>query len=453
LLSFFKIIDQKNSIAALDGVRAIACFTVIFYHINLVTTDPNIHIWKSDMIGPIAAGVAFAGWCGVTLFFVLSGFLLFMPYARALLFDTEWPGWRHYYLRRVFRIWPGYFVSLWLMLVWLHPNYFRPEHRFDLVLFLTFLMDSTPQTYQAINGPFWTLAIEWQFYVILPLLALVFGPLVRRGSLRRRLWMLSLCLGGVALWGVLTRAWGLNWVTNPHQPLLLPQVVHDVAFLLFYGQNGKFLEDFAVGMFISVCYVLYRERGYESGIVLALRRYSGWFWGIGILWLFMMGIWSALPPVQALLEPWMGDRRMFSDFRYALGYGSCIIAVLFGPAHFRRPLEWRPLRCLGQLTYGIYMWHLPLLLWFIPTMTALAQHRSPIFAYGLYWACIVCIVLPFCYCFFLLIERPGINLGAKLLKGKARRSPAKIYVLVEKEASVEKDLSKEENLLYQMQEK
>jgi peptidoglycan/LPS O-acetylase OafA/YrhL len=449
LLSFFKIIKQKESIAALDGMRAIACFSVIFLHINLVTIDPHIHIWTLDMISPIAAAVALAGGCGVTLFFVLSGFLLFMPYARALLFNTAWPDWKRYYIRRIFRICPGYFISLGLMLVWLRPDYFQPQHWLDLVLFLTFFMDSTPQTNRAINGPFWTLAVEWQFYVILPLLALVFSCLVRHASLTKRFWMLTFCIGGVALWGLLTRAWGQNWMLHPHQPLFLSEVVHHTAFFLFSGQNGKFLEDFAVGMFISMCYVLSQERESKSGFVVFLRQYSDWFWGIGILWLFFMSIWHISPPIKALLQPWIGERMVFTDFSFALGYGCCIIAVLFGPAYFRRPLEWGPLRCLGQLSYGLYMWHLPLLLWSIPTMMALAQHWPRIFAYSLYWACMICIVLPFCYFFYLFIERPGISIGARLLKGVDRRKRA-VSVPSQGEAS---EVSQEQELLYQMQEK
>lgn len=399
------------------------------------------------MIGPMAAAIAFAGWCGVTLFFVLSGFLLFMPYARALLFNAEWPDWRRYYIRRIFRIWPGYFVSLLLMLVWLRPDYFQPQHWLDLLLFLTFLMDSTPQTFQAVNGPFWTLAVEWQFYLILPLLALLFSYLVGRGSWQKRLWTLSLCIGGVALWGLLTRAWGRSWMISPHQPLFLPQVVHNIAYFLFYGQNGKFLEDFAVGMFISVFYVLSREKTCESGIVVSLKRASDWFWGFGILWLFALGIWDIFPPVKALLDPWIGERAMFADFSIALGYGCCIVAVLFGPPYFRRPLEWGPLRCLGQLSYGIYMWHLPLLLWLVPTMMALARGWRGIFTYSLYWGCIFCVVLPFCYFFYLFIERPGINIGVKLLKRRPGRRPAEVRMLSQK------GVSEEQSLSYQMQEK
>ena len=199
--SFFRIANPKNSITMLDGVRAVACFTVIFYHLNIMTFSSPVNMWTLDMIGPIAGAIAFAGSCGVTLFFVLSGFLLFLPYAHALVCNGEWPDWKRYYLRRIFRIWPGYLVSLFVLILWLHPEYLQPQHQLDLLLFLTFFMDSTSQTYQAINGPFWTLAIEWQFYMLLPLLALGFAFLLRRQAPQRRVWVLMFCLAALVVWG------------------------------------------------------------------------------------------------------------------------------------------------------------------------------------------------------------------------------------------------------------
>src|SRR6266849_9618311 len=102
---------KQNSIAVLDGVRAVAFLMVMVFHINRITGDS---LWNR-MANQIASSVSTAGGTGVTLFFVLSGFLLFMPFAKSLLFDSTWPLARVFYLRRVLRIMPGYYVSLLLL--------------------------------------------------------------------------------------------------------------------------------------------------------------------------------------------------------------------------------------------------------------------------------------------------------------------------------------------------
>src|SRR5690242_4861493 len=95
-----------KNIAALDGVRAIAALMVVSLHLNKGAGVP----WSINR-EPLASSLAVFGRTGVILFFVLSGFLLFMPYARALLFQERWPSLRTFYLRRIFRIWPGYYFT------------------------------------------------------------------------------------------------------------------------------------------------------------------------------------------------------------------------------------------------------------------------------------------------------------------------------------------------------
>src|SRR5260370_33773578 len=73
---------KKNSIAVLDGVRGVAVLMVIVFHVNRVTGD---NLWSRTAY-PLATSISTAGGTGVTLFFVLSGFLLFMPFAKALLY-------------------------------------------------------------------------------------------------------------------------------------------------------------------------------------------------------------------------------------------------------------------------------------------------------------------------------------------------------------------------------
>src|SRR5260370_28916676 len=118
-------------------------------HLSLITTQ-DIQLWSRKTFPPLVTAVAFAGDTGVTLFFVLSGFLLFLPYAKALLFeDTRWPSTRQFYLLRVLRIIPAYYVSLCLIVLIFPPAYLHLLHRKQWFFFFTLFMDSSPPTFQA----------------------------------------------------------------------------------------------------------------------------------------------------------------------------------------------------------------------------------------------------------------------------------------------------------------
>src|SRR5436309_540617 len=134
---------QKKYLAVLDGVRAIACLSVVAYHITLLAI--HYHVWHPYPASNFwVSALALQGVSGVTLFFVLSGFLLFMPYAKALLFaEEQWPSIKHFYVRRIFRIWPGYYVALALLVIFTQQQYLTPARLPELGLFAVFLMDST----------------------------------------------------------------------------------------------------------------------------------------------------------------------------------------------------------------------------------------------------------------------------------------------------------------------
>ncbi|TMC15932.1 MAG: acyltransferase [Chloroflexi bacterium] len=177
---------KKNTILLLDGVRAFACLIVIWFHIYRIPRD--LSIWNSPPLAhPLLNSFLYFGKYGVTLFFVLSGFLLFMPFAEALLFEKKWPSVRQFYLRRIFRIMPAYYLSLILIVLLFQRQYLQSQHWQELGLFFTFLMDSSQATFKQLNAPFWTLAVEWQFYMLLPLLALGMRLIVRRVKQRYRL--------------------------------------------------------------------------------------------------------------------------------------------------------------------------------------------------------------------------------------------------------------------------
>jgi peptidoglycan/LPS O-acetylase OafA/YrhL len=404
------ITSQKNSIAVLDGVRALACFSVISYHIHYFLA----HTYNlSENLGTFGALITMAGYSGVTLFFVLSGFLLFMPYVKALLGDNPWPSARTFYLRRALRILPGYYVSLCLLILLIHPEYLQADHLKDTGLFLTLLMDSTLTTYQQINGPFWTLAVEWQFYMLLPLLSLGFSYLVRRGkSPKQRLWLLVICLLGMMIWGVGTRYVGRYYTLNPNETLLVPRPVLDGILLFTYGMAGKFFEVFAIGMLVSSCYVFSQQMGPEHRVNMNIRRYSLWLWSIGVIWLFFMAVRAAFPALS-FLEPYLGPHNWLSEFGYAFGFGLCITAILFGPVGLQRLFELHLLRWIGTLSYSLYIWHLPILLFFRDWVISRVQNWDFSYVYTFYWLCVLCLIFPFAYVFYRRIEYPWIQLAHK----------------------------------------
>lgn len=418
--SLFKTTDVKSNIAVLDGVRAIACLSVISYHINRFTLLS--HLW-SFSLGPLTASVAMSGWSGVTLFFVLSGFLLFMPYAKALLFTevhAHWPSMLQFYTRRALRILPGYYVSLFLLIIFTQPHYLQIDHLKQLGLFLTLFMDGSHSTYQQIDGPFWTLAVEWQFYLLLPFIALAFRWIVQRGSPRRRLVTLIGCLLVMIAWGVATRYWGRYYMYyHPEAKGTMPQPIFSIALFFLYGTDGKYLEDFAVGMLVSTLFI-YAQRAYvENTLRLSLQRASMWLWGIGLLGLLFVASWNIFPPLR-VVEPYVGAHNWLVEISLALSYGLCITAILFGPVGLQQLFSWSALRHVGFMSYSLYIWHIPILLWFMANIVPYTQHWRHSAAYSLYWVCVALVIMPFSYLFYRMIEQPWITIAHKLRRQEAK---------------------------------
>lgn len=411
MISLFHTTLQKNSIAVLDGVRAIACLLVIIYHVNIQAIF--LRLWPRDVVGPIVTSWAVMGWTGVTLFFILSGFLLFMPYMKSLLLDRQWPSMRLFYLRRILRILPAYYVSLFLLVVFVHPEYLQPQRWRELLLFVFFFMDSDKATFQQLNGPYWTLAVEWQFYMLLPFLAPGFRWLMNRFARRWRIGVLLLCLSGMIAWGLLTRYWGSYYVAHPTETLVVPRSVFNYVLFFVYGVSGKFFEDFAIGMLLCLCYVYTGNAANEHWLSIQLRRYAPYIGGAGLLWLFFMVAWPAFPSLM-FLEPFIARNSWLCEIGFAFGYGLCILALLFGSWRMKRPLEWAPLCGVGQLSYSLYIWHLPILFAFMAYVLPLVQNWHDAIVYTLFWVCIVVVVFPFCYAFYRLIELPWMKRGSKL---------------------------------------
>jgi peptidoglycan/LPS O-acetylase OafA/YrhL len=410
--------EQKNgkinTISVLDGVRGVAVLMVIVFHVNRVTGD---NLWNQAEY-PLASSISTAGGIGVTLFFVLSGFLLFMPFAKALLYKTSWPLARVFYMRRVLRIIPAYYVSLFLLILFQHPEYLHRDHLKDLFLFLTFFMDSSRATFRQLNGPYWTLATEWQYYMLLPLVALGIAFVVSRVPIKRRLLAVTVCLLGIIVWGLFIRYWGLYYLKYPSQTFLVPRSeLNDIMFFLF-GITGKYTEDFAIGMFISLCYIYAQHPMTSKKIVQGWQRLSPWLWAGGLLIVVFDALWHFKNFYVATSWPFittgmMQDFDWLNEMILAIGFGACIAAVLYGSAGLKAIFNWPLLRWVGLISFSLYIWHLPLLVLFQSRVVPLLQdlHLNRYAIYSLYWLWMLIVIFPFAFLSYLTIEKPWMKLG------------------------------------------
>lgn len=412
----------KNNIAVLDGVRGIACLMVVAYHIGLLTSRET-KIWTP--VGPdhpLFSSIMATAASGVTLFFVLSGFLLFLPYAKSLLFDNAWPAARHFYLRRGFRIIPAYYVCLFIIILVSQQQYLQRAHWKDLGLFLIFFMDSTKATNHQLNGPFWTLAVEWQYYLLLPLIAWGMSLIVKRGALKWRVWKLAFCLVALMSWGVLTRYAGLYFALFPSRSILVPRSILNIFNFFLYGTSGKYLEDFAVGMLISICYTYARSLPADHPFTMRLRRMSMWLWRLGVLLLVFMAMWhferanvNSWPFLNWILKsgPLLNYYDWLSELGLSLGFGLCVTAILFGPVGLQRVFAWNPLRWVGLISYSLYMWHLPLILLLLTYVGIHFQGWNAGLVWGIYWGWVLVVVIPFCFLSYVLVEKPWMRIGER----------------------------------------
>ncbi len=427
----------KSQILVLDGIRAVACLAVLSYHVNFLAR--NYGIWRPmHGIYTLLAALVYFGESGVMLFFLLSSFLLFLPYAKSLLFDSPWPSWRRFYLRRIFRILPGYYMALFLIALFFHPEFLHHHHWHDLWLFLTFRMDSGLS--QQLNGPFWTLAVEFQFYLLLPLLAWFFGLIVGRGSVCWRMLKLTLCLLVMIAWGLLTRYWGLSLATTTKLDFLIPHTVSAALKPYIYGDTGKYFEVFAVGMLICMVYTYTQYAPSSAYWTIGMRRLSPLMMMVGLALLWMLSLWhlyyicidpynyTKYFPIFTFLDPYIPTFVSYwlqwQAMGYAISYGLCMWALLYSAPWLKRPFEWPVLGWVGLISFSLYMWHLPFVFLFVNVILRNIEQQgwNHSVAFGAIWCWALFVIVPLSATLYRWIEQPGVRLGELLLRKLERSS-------------------------------
>jgi peptidoglycan/LPS O-acetylase OafA/YrhL len=188
-----RVLSRETSsgrfIPEMDGLRFVAISMVVLFHLNgylMVKTTFYEHepVGQRDWL----CRAALVGSHGVELFFVISGFILALPFAAHHLAGAPPMNLRKYYLRRLTRLEPPYFITIFFLLALgtlLHAAAL-PQFYSHLAASLAYLHNLIYGAQSTVLGVAWSLEIEVQFYLLVPLLTLVFAisnPIFRRSLL------------------------------------------------------------------------------------------------------------------------------------------------------------------------------------------------------------------------------------------------------------------------------
>jgi|ETNmetMinimDraft_21_1059911.scaffolds.fasta_scaffold18601_2 peptidoglycan/LPS O-acetylase OafA/YrhL len=189
---FRRIISSGTFIPEIDGLRFIAITSVFFYHLSefLRVKDKNDYLinFNIDFLNEILS----VGYFGVQLFFVISGYILSRPFANMYLNNGPKVKIKKYFLRRVTRLEPPYLLVMSLLLfasVYIVEKLSLYDALFSYLCSILYVHTFFYDVYPLLNGVAWSLEIEIQFYILMPLLALVYKI---RNKKNRRLFILFL---------------------------------------------------------------------------------------------------------------------------------------------------------------------------------------------------------------------------------------------------------------------
>ena len=312
----------RPRIPALDGLRGLAILLVMVFHALDIQLDaipiPAIH------------AIAISGWSGVSLFFVLSGYLI-----TGILLDSN-PGRRslgHFYARRALRILPLYYVTLFIFF-YLIPRESFPEmawHDDREILYWTFLQNwAMAARGSFLNAPnlnhLWSLNIEEQFYLFWPLLVFGLGR-------RRLLWLCG---------GLVVGCLGLRIVL----------FFNDAPWVPIYIMTITRMDDLAVGAAIAC--LLRGPNGLRS--ILPVARVVGGLCAIYVV--------AAMVMTGGFLL--RNDWTLTIGFSVAsLGFGSALVGILSARSGglTTRVLSNPILGRFGKYSYALYVVHLPIVIW------------------------------------------------------------------------------------------
>lgn len=323
--------------ACFDGLRAIAATAVIVQHVGFQTGAS----YRYRTLGPFLARMD----SGVSLFFLISGFLLYRPFVAANLSSRPRPTTGGFYRRRAFRIFPAYWFALTFTALFMGLKLRGVSGGLHFYS-LTQIYTTRDHLYLRGINQAWSLATEISFYLFLPVYAWVISRLSARRTPERR-WIVE--LAGLVVIGV--GGAGFRAFVDLGQPSW-----HTIGIYWL----PSYLDLFAIGMMLALLQVAVRE-GAVGRVTATIGRHPAICWLLGAATFWAVAELAGLPRG---LETVSGGRELLKHALYGTAAFFLLLPAVFGPENhgrIRRWLQWRPVAYVGVVSYGVYIWHEALL--------------------------------------------------------------------------------------------
>jgi peptidoglycan/LPS O-acetylase OafA/YrhL len=340
------------------SMRGLAAISVLLYH---ALFKAYLIFRPGNPLAPYAAHLDI----GVSLFFLISGFVLYRPMVAARLAGEPPIDAEAYGRRRIRRILPAYWIAL--VIAGLagasylgYPRIFSAQ---GIPAYFGFLQIYSPDTAGGGINVAWTLCIEVTFYAFLPLWAMSLRRLVRNGSARSEFAALGLLFAASFAWQLLA-----VHSTNVN--------MFGLAAARWIEPLPNFLDQFAVGMALAVASV-HCDRLGPTRMVRLVHRWPAACWLTAALayWALSTRIGLAGSASDNLTPArYLGRHELNTVVAFAL----LLPAVFAGHENgwVRRVLRRPGLAFLGTVSYGVYLYHVPVLIrlgkWFGPPQTPAA---------------------------------------------------------------------------------
>ena len=326
-----KMVSQSNPAAAgdyelhhigvLDGIRAVAILIIVWFH-----------FWQQSWLMPVAGPVNLDwlprnGCIMVDMLILLSGFCLFLPYAREMVYGERAAGPAAFYTKRAGRIVPSFYLAILVALViaLIAGEYGSVTGLLgDLLPHLVFLNNWFTASAQAthLNGVLWTVAVEVQFYLLFPYIVKFF----KKNPVATYLAMVF--VGLVSSWLIGHNFATINqtyWVNNTF------------TFASVYA-NG------ILGAYLYVLMTKERRRNVGEGIFFAVVS-------LACIWLYKILCQHRMS--------YISETKWQVDYRYLLSilFLVFVVSTIMSASWFRVIWDNRVMRFLAEISFNLYIWH------------------------------------------------------------------------------------------------